>query len=199
MTRTHSTLLSLCLLLAACQDTGRIKSATEADLVGSEAAGSAAYNQIVTDGIEQLLASHSAQHEGSAPMTLAVMGIENQGAEELGDWGPQLYEVISTSVNQSGRYRTVNRRMIDRVLSASNLRQDDLFLPAGRRRFVETLELESDPIQLLLFPSLTTGTTKSGRTSQRDTILTLHLIDMVTGWDDQFASKVRKEYKKSRH
>ncbi|MFT5051198.1 MAG: hypothetical protein ACI8QZ_002608 [Chlamydiales bacterium] len=190
-------LVSITLLMAACQGTGRIMADDEADLVGNESAGAAAYNKILTDGIAKLLTSHSAQSEGSQPVTVAVMGIENQGSEELGDWGAQLYELIATSINESPRYQTINRRMIDRALSASNLRQDDLFLPAGRRQFLETLETDENPVQVLLFPSISTGTTTSGRTSQRDTILKLDLVDMVTGWDEQFTSKVSKEYQKS--
>ena len=197
MTKKLTTLISITLLMAACQGTGRIMEDNEADLVGNESAGAAAYNKILADGIAKLFASHATEHEGSGPVTLAVMGIENQGAEELGDWGAHLYEQIATTINESARYRTINRRMVDRALSASNLRQDDLFLPAGRRQFLETLEVQENPIDLLLFPSISTGTTKSGRASQQDTSLKLELVDMVTGWSEQFTSKVSKEYQKS--
>ena len=184
------------LALAACKDTGRIKADTEGDVVGTTTAGAAAYGQIIQDGVQKLLGSHSAQAQGTDRMTLAVMGVDNQGSEELGDWGGQIYEQITTSINQSGRYRTVSQRMVDRALQVSNLRQDDLFLPAGRRKFIETLEAEDNPVQLLLFPKITTGSTAAGRTQQRDYMLTLELIDVTTGWDDRFSSKVRKEYKK---
>lgn len=193
-----ATMIALAAALAACKDTGRIKADTEGDVVGTTTAGSATYNQIIEDGVQKLLGSHSAQNAGTERMSLAVMGIDNQGSEELGDWGGQLYEQITTSINQSGRYRTVSQRMVDRALSISNLRQDDLLIPAGRRKFLETLEAEDNPVQLLLFPKITTGSTDAGRTQQRDYMLTLELVDVNTGWDDRFSSKVRKEYKKGR-
>lgn len=191
-------LLIASLALAACKDTGRIKADTEGDLVGATGAGSAAYNQIVEEGVQKLLGSHSAQVEGTERMTLAVLGVDNQSSEELGDWGGQIYEELASSINNSGRYRTVSRRMVDRALQLSNARQDDLFIPAKRRDFLATLEAEDNPVQLLLFPKITSGTTQSGRTKQVDYVLTLELVDVLTGWDERFSSKVRKEYKKGR-
>lgn len=198
MTRTLLLALGTVLALTSCRATGRIKAETEGDIVGTRTAGAATYNQIIEEGVQKLLASHSAQAQGTERLTLAVMGIDNRGSEELGDWAGQLYEEIATSINASGRYRTVSQRMIDRALQVTNQRQEDLLLPAGRRKFISILEAESNPVQLLLFPKITTGTTDAGRKSQRDYLLTLELIDVTTGWDDRFSSKVRKEYREGR-
>lgn len=190
-------LLALVVLAAACASrSGRIKSEDEGDLVGRSAAGSAAYNQVIGEAMDDLLSSHSAAHSGTERATVAVLGFENVGIEELLDWEEQLYDIITNQVNQSGRYRTVSRRFVDRALAEGNLRQEDLFLPRYRRQFIEILEAQGNPVELLLFPRLSTGTTTSGDTSQRDYVLTLELVDVETGWDDRHSAKVRKEYER---
>lgn len=185
----------LALTALACQGpTGRVKDDTEGTLVGSRTAGAETYDRQVAEVVTKMLASHSAQH-GVTRATMCVLGIENQGAEDLGDWSEQLYDTINVSINQSRAYRTLSRRVLDRALQESNLRQDDLLLPKYQRKFIEVLEAEGNPAEILVFPKISTGTTQSeGGVSQRDYLLTLELIDVARGWDDVHTAKVSKEY-----
>ena len=64
MKKNLTALLIAAAALTACKDTGRIKADTEGDVVGTTGAGSATYNQIIEDGVQKLLSSHSAQSEG---------------------------------------------------------------------------------------------------------------------------------------
>ncbi len=182
--------------LVACgpQESGRIKSDDEADLVGSRQAGAATYQEIVSEAVAGLLSSHSAAHEGPGRYTIGIVGIDVRGAEDLGDWEEQLYEVLANSVDASESYHSVSRRALDRGLLEAELRVEDLFLPKYRRELVRVMEADGNPVQLLIFPNLTTGTTVRGSEKQRDYLMTLELVDVATGWEDRFSGKVRKAY-----
>jgi len=183
------------LALAACKSgpTGRIKASDEGDLTGDTAAGAGVYNQQVPDAVGKLLALHRSTNT-RVKSTMCVLGIDNQSAENLGDWEEQLYDLITNSINQSGDYITVSRRVVDRALQEGGMRQDDLLLPRYRRQFIEILETAGNPVEILLFPKLSSGTTTSGNTKQRDYLMTLEMIDVETGWQQNPSTKIRKEY-----
>ncbi|MCH2584802.1 MAG: penicillin-binding protein activator LpoB, partial [Planctomycetes bacterium] len=113
-----------------------------------------------------------------------------------GDWQEQVFDKISTSINESGRYSTISLRYIDAGLRESRLRRDDLFIPAKRRVFLDVLETAKVPAQILIFPKLTTGPTELGpRKAQRNYLLTLELVDIATGKDFRVSEEVRKAYR----
>ena len=185
--------------LTACTSgpSARIKGSDEGDLIGDKKAGAATYNTQVPEAVDKLLEGHRAANPNSrGTLTLCVLGVDNQSAENLLDWEEQLYQLITNSINQSGSYTTISRRTVDRALSEGGLRQDDLLLPRYRKQFAEILEKNGDPVALLLFPKLTTGTTDSGRKRQRDYLLTLELIDIASGAQRNFSAPIAKEYER---
>ena len=127
---------------------------------------------------------------------MVILDVENASAEELGDWQEQIYSLMTTSINRSQRYTNVSKRFIDAALRENRLRPSDLFLPAKRRMFLQTLEQEGSPVDAMVFPKLTSGTTAGDDITQRNYLLTLEMVDVHTGWQDQVSSKpLRKEYR----
>ena len=175
---------------------GRIMEDSEQDHVGARAAGAAAFDRLVTGSVSKLLGSHHAAHAGAGKLKVAVLRIDNASAEELGDWQEQIFDLISTSVNQSGRYETVSVRYVDAALRETRLRRDDLFLPAKRRQFLGILERDDNPAQVLLFPKLSSGTTRGDGIGQRNYLLTLELVDVASGKDYRVAERIRKAYRR---
>jgi len=167
---------------------------SEQDYVGSRAAGAAAYDRLISEAVGKLLDGHSAARAGAGQLKVAVLGVDNASSEELGDWQAQIFELISTSISNSGRYSTVSIRYVNAALRETNLRRDDLFIPAKRRGFLAVLERDDNPAQLLLFPKITSGTTLSDDVKQRNYTLTLELVDVETGKDTRETARLRKAY-----
>lgn len=189
--------LGLLGLLGGCSEPqGRVMEDSEQDYVGARAAGAEAYNRLIAGAVEKLLQDHISARAGTGRLSVAALPVENASAEELGDWQEEIYELIATSINQSGRYRTINRRFIEEALRTTRLRQEQLFIPAQRRQFLQTLETTNNPAQLLLFPKLTSGTTLGEDVKQRSYTLTLDLVDVETGEDYKVAERIRKAYTK---
>jgi len=183
------------LVLGACKSApeGRILGSEEEDFVGSRTAGSATYDRLIEESVDKLLARRSASNEGP-PIRVAYLGVENKSAEELGDFREQIYELIDTSIENSQRYRTISRRFVEEALRATGLRPSNLFLPANRRRFASVLEAEGNPVEYLLFSTITSGTTQGDGVRQRNYMLTLELVDAVTGDNDKESARIRKAY-----
>lgn len=189
--------LLVCLALGACKSgpRARIMSDADQDYVGSRAAGTATYDRLVNGAVQKLLRLHSASNRGTSRLKVAVLPIENKSGEELGDWDDHLYELIDTSINRSERYRTVSLRFVNEVLRETRLRPEQLMLPKYRRAFMAALETKGRPVECLLFPVLTRGTTHAGGgVTQRNYMLTLELVDVQTGWNDKVSERLRKEY-----
>ena len=199
----------------------------DTDMVGSHAAGSATWNPLVESSVAQLLSrcppvvqtstdigvgggvatmaggeivgdnvvAHSA---AISPATVCFVGIENKSAEELCDWKDQLYETIDSQINSAEGYRGVSRRMVDAALRETRLRPDSLFLPNNRQLFAAVLGRGGMPVDYLLFAKITTGTTDRNKSSQRDYVLTLDMINVHTGDYIKESAKIRKGYSRSR-
>ena len=173
---------------------GRIMTDDEPDQVGARTAGAATYDQLINGAVQQLLQLHSAANAGLGQLKVATLGIENASGEELGDWNDQIFELIDTSINRSGRYRTVSTRFVNEALRETRLRTEQLFIPEHRRTFMDLLETKGTPVECLLFPKLTRGTTVGGGSTQRNYMLTLELVDVKTGWNDKVSEQLRKQY-----
>ena len=203
---------------------GHLLARDDKDLVGSHAAGAATWNPLVESSVAQLLsrcppvAVTSAQtdlvvgHDSAAiPIGAAVdpvaamggttvcfVGIENKSAEELGDFKDQLYETIDSKINASQGYRAISRRMVDAALRETRLRPDALFLPDNRQLFAAVLGRQGTPVDYLLFAKVTSGTTDRNKSSQRDYVLTLEMVNLRTGDFLKESAKIRKGYSSSR-
>ncbi|WRQ53893.1 penicillin-binding protein activator LpoB [Roseiconus lacunae] len=197
---------------------GHLLANDDKDLVGSHAAGAATWNPLVEQSVAQLLsrcppdvrpvafeASDDMNLDPQAinaaltpgPATICFVGIENKSAEELGDFKDQLYEQIDSQIN-SGSYRAISRRVVETALRECRLRPDSLFLPANRDAFTATLGRSGTPVDYLLFATITSGTTDRNKTSQRDYLLTLEMVNVHSGDFLKESAKIRKGYSKTR-
>jgi hypothetical protein len=60
------------------------------------------------------------------------------------------------------------------------------------------LERQGQPVDYLLYATLTSGTTKRNNSTQRDYLLTLELVNVNTGVASKQSAEIRKGYHKSR-
>lgn len=202
---------------------GHVLASDDSDLVGSHAAGSATWNPLVESAVAQLLSRCPPVVQTSAivgpngestfgsgvatadsvtniggPTTVCFIGIENKSAEELGDFKDQIYETIDSQINSSNGYRGVSRRLVDAALRESRLRPDALFLPDNRQAFSAVLGRGGTPVDFLLYATITSGTTDRNKSSQRDYVLTLEMVNIHTGDFVKESAKIRKGYSQTR-
>ncbi len=185
------------LALTACGGpTGRVKADDEQDLTGDTRAGAETFNRLIQESVDNLLQKPSAQKAGVDRLKIAFMGIENPSAEELVDWRETLRQRIDEAVNRSQRYRCISDRFVNAALQSSGLKPDDLYIPEKRRRFMKVLEANGNPVDFLMYSTFSSGTTTSGRETQRDYLLTIELVDVENGESEKVNADVRKEYLK---
>ncbi|MEM9588378.1 MAG: penicillin-binding protein activator LpoB [Planctomycetota bacterium] len=205
---------------------GHLLAQDDVDMVGSHEAGAATWNPLVDEAVAKLLSRcpptiqpatfhDSAIAESMAagevlvgggvesalatgPATVCFVGLENKSAEELLDFKDQLYQRIDTEINTAQAYRSINRRMIDAALRELRLRPDSLFLPANQKMFSAVLGREGTPVDYLLFGTITSGTTDRNKSTQRDYLLTLEMVNVHTGDQLKESAKIRKGYHKAR-
>lgn len=186
--------------LASCESgpRGRVMADTDQDYVGNRGAGAETFDRLISEAVERTLAGHTAARTGNDPLKVVSLPVENQSSEELGDWQSQIYELIDTSINRSERYTMISERFVNAALREARLKPEDLFIPAKRRTFVSILEQEGQPVDLMLFPKLTSGTTSAAEgVTQRNYLLNLELVDLQSGVSYKYSSKpLRKEYQR---
>lgn len=209
-------LVLVCIASVGCASQyGHILSNKDDDLVGSHTAGAATWNPLVDQAVAKLLgrcpahiqpASYAGDETvpvlspevGSALVdgTAAVcfVGIENKSAEEIGDFKDQLYERIDMQVNETDAFRGISRRLVDAALLETRLRPDSLFLPDNRDRFAAALGRQGTPVDYLLYATITSGTTERNKTSQRNYLLTLELVNLSNGNAIKESAEIRKGY-----
>ncbi|KAA5545379.1 penicillin-binding protein activator LpoB [Roseiconus nitratireducens] len=213
--------LTLC-LTAGCagRQYGHLLADNDKDLVGSHAAGAATWNPLVDESVAKLLSrcppaiqpvgfqmNHEVvsidppsdgAHLAGGPATVCFVGIENKSAEEIGDFKDQLFERIDSQINEHGEFRGISHRMVQTALRETRLRPDSLFLPENRQVFASVLGRQGTPVDYLLFATITSGTTDRNKSSQRDYVLTLEMVNLHTGDFLKESAKIRKGYSKSR-
>lgn len=177
----------------------------KADMVGSHSAGSEVYKPLVEESVGRLLGACQAPGttetftpEGLLlPRRVCFVGIENKSAEELGDFKDQLYQLIDTEINRAAEFEAISKRLVDVALRDTRLRPDELLLENNMRLFTATLQRSGPPVDYLLFATLTSGTTERNKSSQRDYLLTLELVDTRTGSYTKEQAEIRKGYHQS--
>ncbi len=186
---------------------GHIVRDEQPDLVGSHVAGAAVFNPLIDEAVGKLLARQGqpVQEVGydgaeviATPKTVCFIGVENKSIEELGDFKDQIYQQIDTMLVQTKAFNPVSRRMVDVALRETRLRPDALLLPENMQLFTATLQRQGQPIDYLLYATLTSGTTVRNKSEQRDYLLTLELVNVRTGAYDKESAKIRKGYHKTR-
>lgn len=204
----------------ASRQYGHLLAGDDKDMVGSHAAGAATWNPLVDESVAKLLgrcppAIQPAGFVGEAefpvsadgqltqvlstgPATVCFVGLENKSAEELADFKDQLYERIDSRINSAETFRSISRRMVDAALRETRLRPDSLFMPQNRSVFAASLGRQGTPVDYLLYGTITSGTTDRNRSSQRDYLLSLEMVNLHTGDYLKESAKIRKGYHKTR-
>jgi hypothetical protein len=173
-------------------------------MVGSHTAGSEVYNPLVEEAVGRLLGScetlpvSALEPNGIAETRkICFVGVENKSAEELADFKDQIYQMIDAQINRSGHFEAVSRRMVDAALIETRLRPDSLLVPSNMQLFTSVLQRQGQPIDYLLYATLTSGTTERNTSSQRNYLLTLEIVDTRTGSYKKEQAEIRKGYHKS--
>ena len=180
----------------------------EKEMVGSHQAGQETYKPLVEEAVGKLMARHempahmqvSAQGETLPPPRRSVcfVGICNKSAEEVGDFKEQIYQAIDSRLHECGSFAPISRQYVDAGLRELRLRPEQLFVPEQMRSFVALMEQQGQPIQYLLFATLTSGTTRQNQNYQRDYQLVLELVDIQSGQADKQTAELSKAYHQTR-
>ena len=195
--RTKTVILLACLAFACKSNPkGRVKSGDEGDLVGARTAGAETYNALIEEATRKLLNAEAARFPEGVVRKIAFVGIENRGAEELGDIRESTNQIIETVIFQAKRYDMIGQRYVDHGLKVTGMRAEDLFLHDGREKFVSVLRQEGQDPDYMLWAVYTTLSTKGDQERQRDYLLTLELIDARSGrLMQKETARVRKAYR----
>jgi len=208
-------LVSTALVACGCRSAqfARIVQPGDDLMIGSHQAGQETFCPLVNEAVSKLLARHAgegvqqasleAPADGAEPLPAPVkricfVGVENKSAEDIGDFKEQIYEIIDQRILESQVFQTLNRRYVDAGLRDARLRPDQLMVPEQMRAFSEKMEQQGQPIDYLLYATITSGTTQENRDYQRDYLLTLELVDVRTGGYDKQSAELSKGYHHSR-
>ncbi len=175
------------------------------NLVGSHTAGAEVFDPLVDESVAKLLARQQSlgPDDVMGPdgmpnrKCICFVGVENKSVEELRDFKDQIYQQIDTQIVQSNTFQPVSRRLIDAALQETRLRPDSLLVPSNMALFTEVLQRQGQPIDYLLYGTLTSGTTERNSSTQRDYLLTLELVNVNTGNYDKQSAEIRKGYHRS--
>ena len=188
----------------------RVMMPGEEGMIGSHQAGQETFTPLVNDAVAKLLARHvesAVQQvsyvEGAEALPpparrVCFVGVENKSAEEIGDFKEQIYQAIDARILESQVFQSVNRRFVDAGLRDTRLRPDQLLIPEHMRSFAAHMEQQGQPIDYLLYATITSGTTQNNRDYQRDYVLTLELVEVGTGSYDKQSAELSKGYHHSR-
>ncbi len=206
-TRLSLALTCLAVTMTGCRgyQYGHLVKNDQPDMVGSHAAGSEVYRPLIEESVARLLgacevstASASIGPDGLLrPRRVCFVGVENKSSEELGDFKDQIYQLIDTQINRAGSFEAISRRMVDAALRETRLRPDALLVPDNMQLFTSVLQRDGQPVDYLLYATLTSGTTERNSSSQRDYLLTLELVDTRSGAYTKEQATIRKGYHRS--
>ena len=177
------------------------------NMVGSHKAGAEVFDPLIDEAVAKLLAAECGPEPGllavapdGTPIkkSICFVGVENKSVEDLGDFKDQIYQQIDSKILESNTFAAISRRMVDAALYETRLRPDSLYIPDNMRLFTAVLERQGQPVDYLLYATLTSGTTKRNNSTQRDYLLTLELVNVNTGVASKQSAEIRKGYHKTR-
>ncbi len=184
---------------------GHLIKNNQPDLVGSHTAGAEVFNPLIDESVAKLLGTQTVATNPPplgpdgmpACRTICFIGVENKSSEELGDFKDQIYQQIDTQINRSQAFQAMSKRMVDAALMETRMRPDQLLVPDNMRLFTAVLQRDGQPVDYLLYATLTSGTTERNSSTQRDYLLTLELINTSTGAYTKEQASIRKGYHSS--
>jgi hypothetical protein len=198
--------LAACSALFASCATGRVMSADEASMVGAEGAGSEVYNSTVRSVLQKCMDEHSQKflHNADGKWAVALVDIDNKGAEEMGDFKEAVRSNLADVLINSEMYTWIDEEYVNAALNETRVMPTQLFLEEPRQKFLSVVGKRGKLPSVLLFARVTTQTTKGSkdilgrRESERTYQLELRFVDAQTG--ETVTSKksdpVRKAYAK---
>lgn len=176
------------------------------DMVGSHTAGAETFTPLIDEAVARLLgqhvdkicqASHTLDFQPETRLGICFVGVENKSIEEIGDFKEQIYQRIDTQIVQSRVFRPISKRFVDVGLRQTRLRPDSLFVPSNRSVFAAAMEQMGQPFEYLLYATITSGTTDSNSSYQRNYLLTLEMVSVQTGDYAKESAELRKGYHRS--
>ena len=148
--------------------------------------------------VQQVSYTEGAEQLPPPAQRICFVGVENKSAEDIGDFKEQIYQSIDSRILESSVFQSVNRRFVDAGLRDTRLRPDQLLVPEHMRTFAGHMEQQGQPIDYLLYATITSGTTRENRDYQRDYVLTLERVEVGTGSYDKQSAERSTGYHHSR-
>jgi len=170
------------------------------DMVGSHEAGAETWKPLIDESVAKLLGRACTDVQtvsytdanGGPVRKVCFVGVENRSSEPIGDFREQIYEHVDGLVGQSDQFRMISRRYVEAAMDECRCRPDLLVLPEKQRQLQAALERADQPFDYLLFAQITSGTTRSNASYQRDYQLTLELLDIHSGESVKESALLRK-------
>jgi hypothetical protein len=200
--------LIVVLLFSGCRGRqhAHVLAKTDQDMVGSHEAGAETWKPLIDESVARMLGRACTdvrtvsftESNGQPVRNVCFVGVENRSIEEVGDFREQIYEHIDALIGQSDQFRMISRRYVEAAMAECRCRPDLLVLPEKQRQLQAVLERTDQPFDYLLFAQITSGTTTSNKSYQRDYVLTLELLDIHSGESLKERATLRKGYHKSK-
>lgn len=176
------------------------------DMVGSHEAGAETWKPLIQESVAKMLGRACTDvqtvsyvdGQGLPVRKVVFVGVENKSSEPLGDFREQIYEHVDSLIGQSDHFRMISRRYVEAAMTEIRCRPELLVLPENQRQLQAALERADQPFDFILFAQITSGTTQSNKSYQRDYLLTLELLDIHSGESLKESALLRKGYHKSR-
>lgn len=168
-------------------DTARIKAGDEPTLVDQKRGGTAIYDELVVPVMEKIVeqAQRDAIDKGGK-FVVAFIGIENKGAEELGDHEEAIYDWIEEVLVEAGAYEILSMRYIKSAMREAGIRRpDDLFTAGAQDRFNDVLKRQGKIADYFLWGKMTTQTSRHkgliSKSKERRYRFSMEMIDAHAG------------------
>lgn len=204
--------LAVCLLalttLCGCRNRqhAHVLASNDQDMVGSHEAGAETWKPLIQESVARLMGRACSDiqtvsfvdGDGMPIRKVCFVGVENKSAEPIGDFREQIYEHIDSMIGQSDQFQMISRRYVEAAMGECRCDPASLVLPARQAQLQAALERIDQPFDYLLFAKITSGTTKSNKSYQRDYLLTLELFDIRSGTSLKESADLRKGYHKTK-
>ena len=179
---------------------------TDQDMIGSHEAGAETWKPLIDEAVAKMLGRACTDvqtvsyHDpsGQPVRKVVFVGVENASAEPIGDFREQIYEHVDGLIGQAPHFRMISRRYVEAAMAEIRCRPELLVIPENQRSLQAALERVEQPFDFILFAKITSGTTRSNKSYQRDYLLTLELLDIHTGEALKESADLRKGYHKSK-